>query len=59
LIVRLNLVGMVLVIHHLTNKKAMKNLNDLKTTILLKTFDLELKAILLADLQNIRIKKSA
>ena len=37
----------------------MKNLNDLKTTILLKTIDLELKALLLADLQNIRIKKSA
>jgi hypothetical protein len=50
---------MVLVIHHLPNRKAMKNLNDVKTTILLKVFDLELKAILLADLQNIRIKKSA
>jgi len=37
----------------------MKNLNDLKTTILLKTIDLELKSLLLADLQNIRIKKSA
>jgi hypothetical protein len=38
----------------------MKNLNDdIKTTILLKTFDLELKAILLADLQTIRIKKAA
>jgi hypothetical protein len=50
---------MVLVIQHLPNKKAMKNLTDIKTTVLLKSFDLELKALLLADLQTIRIKKSA
>ena len=38
----------------------MKNLNDdIKTIILLKTFDLELKAILLADLQTVRTKKAA